>query len=205
MLPVALNLKRIRVLLVGEGAAARRRLALLDEADPGEIEIYAPDPEPRLARAAGSRLRLRWPEAEDIARAQLVFLAVVPEPIATRFDRIASAAGVLLNIEDDRARSDFHSSSVLRRGDLTIAISTNGNSPGLAAALRRLLEAQFGPEWRGRLDRMAALRADWQKAGIDSATIACWTTAWLSGVIRNPRHLCEAPGRPLLHEPGWKG
>jgi len=180
MLPITLDLKRIRVLLVGEGAAARRRLTLLDEADPGEVEIYAPDPEPGLARAAGSRLRLRWPEAKDIARAQLVFLAAVPEPIAARVSRIANTSGMLLNIEDDRTRSDFHSASVIRRGDLTLAISTNGKSPGLAAALRRRLEAQFGPEWQGRLDRVAALRAYWQQAGIDPATVARRTTAWLS-------------------------
>lgn len=186
MLPITLDLKRIRVLLAGEGAAARRRLGLLDEADPGEIEIYAPDPEPGLAHAAGSRLRLRWPEAKDIARAQLVFLAAVPEPIAARVNRIADTSGVLLNIEDDRARSDFHSASVLRRGDLTLAISTSGKSPGLAAALRRLLETQFGPEWKGRLDRVAALRADWQQAGIASATVARWTTAWLTAAMQDP-------------------
>ncbi len=186
MLPITLDLKRIRVLLAGEGAAARRRLTLLDEADPGEVEIYAPDPEPGLARTAGSRLRLRWPKAKDIARAQLVFLAAVPEPIATRVNRIANTSGVLLNIEDDRRRSDFHSASVLRRGDLTLAISTNGKSPGLAAALRRRLEAQFGPEWQGRLDRVAALRADWQQAGIDPAAVARRTTDWLSTVMQNP-------------------
>ena len=85
MLPITLDLKRIRVLLAGEGAAARRRLGLLDEADPGEIEIYAPDPEPGLAHAAGSRLRLRWPEAKDIARAQLSFwpLSLSRSPLAS--------------------------------------------------------------------------------------------------------------------------
>ena len=186
MLPITLDLKRIRVLLAGEGASARRRLALLDEADPGEIEVYAPDPEPGLARAAGSRLRLRWPEAKDIARAQLVFLAAVPEPIAARVSRIANTSGVLLNVEDHRTRSDFHSASVVRRGDLTLAISTNGKSPGLAAALRRQLEAQFGPEWQGRLDQVAALRADWQQAGIAPATIARRTTAWLTAMMQDP-------------------
>jgi precorrin-2 dehydrogenase/sirohydrochlorin ferrochelatase len=76
--------------------------------------------------------------------------------------------------------------SVLRRGDLTLAISTSGKSPGLAAALRRLLETQFGPEWKGRLDRVAALRADWQQAGIASATVARWTTAWLTAAMQDP-------------------
>jgi precorrin-2 dehydrogenase/sirohydrochlorin ferrochelatase len=198
MLPITLDLKRIRVLLAGEGAAAHRRLALLDEADPGEVEIYAPDPEPGLVRAAGSRLRLWWPEAKDIARAQLVFLAAVPEPIATRVNRIANTSGVLLNTEDDRTRSDFHSASVIRRGDLTLAISTTGKSPGLAAALRRWLQAQFGPEWQGRLDRVAALRADWQQAGIASATVASRTTAWLTTVMQ------ETQARPLLRETHWE-
>src|SRR5690348_7455638 len=134
MLPITLDLKRIRVLLAGEGPLARRRLALLDEADPGEVEVSAPDPKPGLAHAAGSRLRLRWPEAKDIARAQFVFLAAVPEPIATRMNRIANTSGVLLNIEDSPTRSDFHSAAVIRRG----AAAAPGGAiwPGMTGSAR---------------------------------------------------------------------
>jgi precorrin-2 dehydrogenase len=180
MLPINVDLARIRVILVGDGAAACRRLDLLDRAGAGELEVYAANPTAALDAAAGQRLRHRLPDPEEIARAQLVFLAGLDEPAAGRIRRIATIAGVLLNVEDDVARSDFHSPAVVRRGDLTVAISTNGKSPGLAAALRRDLEDRFGSEWQARLDRMAALRAAWREAGADAPTIARWTAQWLA-------------------------
>ena len=88
-------------------------------------------------------------------------------------------SGVLINVEDDRRRSDFHSAAVFRRGDLTVAISTNGKSPGLAALMRRVLEHRIGPKWEIRLDEIAALRQGWREAGADPAAIGRWTQEWV--------------------------
>jgi precorrin-2 dehydrogenase/sirohydrochlorin ferrochelatase len=187
MLPINLDLARVRVVLVGDGAAACRRLALLDRAGAADLEVYAPDPAPELAAAAGRRLRRRLPESREIARAQLVFVAGVPEAAADRLRRVATSAGVLLNVEDDIARSEFHSPAVVRRGDLTVAVSTNGKSPGLAAAIRRDLEQYFDADWAGRLDRLAIARGAWRTAGIASATIARWTAQWLSSATPSSR------------------
>jgi precorrin-2 dehydrogenase/sirohydrochlorin ferrochelatase len=164
MLPISVDLSRIRVILVGDGEAARRRLALLDEAGAADLEVYAPHPVPALAAAAGARVGSRLPEPAEILRARLVFLARVDEPGAGRIRHIAEAAGILLNSEDEPACSDFHSAAVLRRGDFTIAVSTNGRSPGLAAAVRRDLERLFGPEWQAHLDRAAFMRDAWREA-----------------------------------------
>ena len=155
MLPISVDLAQIRVMLVGDGATARRRLALLDEAGASSLEIYAPSPDPALALSAGARLQRRLPLPAEIARAQLVFVAGVPDPAAAEIRGAAQAAGALVNVEDDRQRSDFHSAAVFRRGDLTVAISTNGKSPGLAALMRRMLEHRFGPEWELHLDQIA--------------------------------------------------
>jgi precorrin-2 dehydrogenase/sirohydrochlorin ferrochelatase len=179
MLPITVDLARVRVVLVGNGDAARRRLALLDRAGARRLEVYGTAPGPELAVAAGARLRRRLPRVAEISRAQLVFLAGVGEPAASRLRQIADRAGVLLNVEDDIGRSDFHSPAVVRRGALTVAISTGGKSPGLAAAIRRQVDACFGPEWAARLDRAAALRSRWRDAGMDTATVARLTMAWL--------------------------
>jgi precorrin-2 dehydrogenase/sirohydrochlorin ferrochelatase len=180
VLPISIDLGRVRVVLVGDGPAVCRRLARLDEAGAADLEVYAPRPSPELAATAGMRLRQRLPEPAEIARARLVFVAGLGESAAADIAAAASAAGVLLNIEDDPARSDFHSTAIMRRGDLTIAVSTNGRSPGLAAAIRRDLEQHFGPEWQQRLDRLAALRAQWRQQGIDAHTIAERTSEWLA-------------------------
>lgn len=179
MLPITVDVARVRVALVGNGDAARRRLALLDRAGAQRLEVYSTGPGPELAAAAGVRLRRRLPRDDEIARAQLLFLAAVGGRAASRLRKIADRAGVLLNIEDDIARSDFHSPAVVRRGDLTVAISTGGKNPGLAAAIRRRIDACFGPEWAARLDRAAALRSHWRATGYDTATIARLTRSWL--------------------------
>jgi precorrin-2 dehydrogenase / sirohydrochlorin ferrochelatase len=200
MLPISVDLAQIRVVLVGDGAAARRRLALLDEAGADALEIYAPLPEPTLAAIAGSRLRRRLPQPAEIAGAQLVFVAGVAEPIAAEIRLMAQAAGVLVNVEDDRRRSDFHSAAVFRRGDLTVAISTNGTSPGLAALMRRMLEQRLGPEWELHLDRIAALRAGWRAAGADPTAIGRWTQEWVGRhgwLDAAPPHSSQQQGRPI--------
>jgi precorrin-2 dehydrogenase len=178
MLPISVDLAHTRVMLVGDGAAARRRLALLNEAGAEMLEIYAPMPEPTLVQMAGSRLRRRLPRSSEVARAQLVFLAGVAEPIASEIRRVAESAGVLVNVEDDRGRSNFHSAAVFRRGDLTVAISTNGTSPGLAALMRQVLERRIGPEWGLRLGEIARLRQTWRAAGADPAAISRRTEEW---------------------------
>jgi precorrin-2 dehydrogenase / sirohydrochlorin ferrochelatase len=179
MLPITIDAARVRIALVGNGESAWRRLAVLDRAGAERIDVYADAPEPDLAAAAGDRLRRRLPSGEELACAQLVFLAEVGEPDASRLRHIANSTGVLLNVEDDVAHSSFHSPAVVRRGDLTVAISTGGKSPGLAAALRRQMEASLGPEWDSRLEQIAALRAGWRDAGHDSAAVARLTTMWL--------------------------
>ena len=107
MLPITVDVARVRVVLVGNGDAARRRLALLDRAGARRLEVYSTAPGPELAAAAGVRLRRRLPRDDEIARAQLLFLAAVGEGVASRLRQIADRAGVVLNIEDDIARSDF--------------------------------------------------------------------------------------------------
>ena len=179
MLPISLDLARVRAILVGDGAAAERRLALLDEAGAGMLEIFAPAPRPAFAAMAGARLRRRWPRPAEVMRAQLVFVAGVAEPAASEIGRAAQMAGVLINVEDDRRRSDFHSAAVFRRGDLTVAVSTNGKSPGLAALMRRMLEQRFGPEWEVRIERLAVLRQGWREAGAGTAAIGRWTREWV--------------------------
>jgi precorrin-2 dehydrogenase/sirohydrochlorin ferrochelatase len=67
------------------------------------------------------------------------------ELAASHLRHIAEGAGILLNVEDDIACSIFHSPAVVRRGDLIVAISTGGQCPGLAPAIRRRIEASFGP------------------------------------------------------------
>ncbi len=175
-----LDLSRLRVLLLGEGAAALRRLRLLDEAGAGELLVHAPDAAPALRAAAGGRLVARLPTSAEIAAARLVFIADLPVAERARLAATCHAARVLVHVEDDKTLSEVHAPAVLRRGDLAIAIATGGGSPGLAVQLKHFLGRLFAPEWGDRLDALAARRRRWRAQGAEPETVARRTEEWLS-------------------------
>ncbi|HZT52558.1 MAG TPA: NAD(P)-dependent oxidoreductase [Stellaceae bacterium] len=180
MLPLFLDVSRLRLVLAGQGAAAAARLRLLEEAGAQAVTVHAAAPSPALARAAGARLVRRWPAPAELAAAQFVFIADVPEPVRARLARAARAAGVLVHVEDAPLLSDAAAAAVLRRGDLTVAVSTGGTSPALAVQVRDFLGGLFGPEWDGRLEQLSQQRRAWRDAGLAPERIADLTEEWVS-------------------------
>ncbi len=180
MLPLVIDLARLRLALIGRGDAAMRRLASLDEAGAVDLIVFSTDPESALAEAAGARLQRRQPTAEDFAGLHVVFVADVPEPERTMLVDRARQAGAIVHAEDAPTLTDIHAPSVLRRGDLTIAVSTGGKAPGLAVEIRAFLGTIFGPEWSERVRAMAALRQRWRAAGEQAGAVGRLTTAQLA-------------------------
>ena len=126
MFPITLDLAQARVALVGNGEAALRRLALLDGDAARHVIVYADNPLPELARQAGTRLRRALPTAAELAGVQIVFAVDLAATRLAELSATARAIGCLVNVEDQPALSSFHSPALLRRGDLLIAVSTNG-------------------------------------------------------------------------------
>src|SRR5204863_181047 len=83
--------------------------------------------------------------------------------------RACRRRGVLVNVMDDPARCDFAAPAVVRRGDLTIAVSTSGRSPALARRLREELEHRFGDEWAEILDVVGDVRDEINRLLVDRA------------------------------------
>jgi len=88
----------------------------------------------------------------------------------------AELRNILCNSVDDIDHCHFYYGSVVQRGDLQIAISTNGKSPALAQRLRRELEQQFGPEYAAWLECLGAARDLLlaQSPGSDAETTKRW-------------------------------
>ncbi|MEE8353602.1 MAG: NAD(P)-dependent oxidoreductase, partial [Dehalococcoidales bacterium] len=84
----------------------------------------------------------------------------------------ARRSGVLVNVVDVPELSDFIVPSYVRRGDITLAISTAGRSPALARKLRRRLEEQFGEEYGALARLVGEVRAEVRQEGtaIDGET-----------------------------------
>lgn len=172
MFPIALDLAHLPVVLAGSGRLALRRLALLDAAGAGAVRVYCPDAADRaLADAAGPRLIAGLPDDAAIAAARLLLVAGLAGEASTALAALARAHGVLVNVEDDLPGCDFHIPAMHRAGDLLIAVSTAGQSPTLAQAIRSWIGERFGAEWAERLSRASELRRTLRQGGADGRAV----------------------------------
>jgi len=134
-------------LVVGAGKVGEPKIAGLLETG-ARIHVVALDATATVrdwARAGKIDLELRAFSNDDLESA---FLAVVATSSRTLNERVyyeAQRRGVLCNVVDVPDLCDFFYPSIVRRGDLQIAVSTAGQSPSLAQRIRQQLEKQFGP------------------------------------------------------------
>jgi uroporphyrin-III C-methyltransferase/precorrin-2 dehydrogenase/sirohydrochlorin ferrochelatase len=178
-LPLFFTLAGKRVVLSGGSPAALWKAELLHAAG-AELDIYSPQPDPRLRalvqRCPTMRLVERACEADDLAGAVLAVADVETSDEAAVLARGAAAAGVPLNVIDRPESSDFSFGAIVDRSPLVLGISTEGAAPMLAQALRGRLEAFLPRElalwgeaaktWRRKLAELrlpaAARRAFWE-------------------------------------------
>lgn len=141
--PVYLDMTDRPCLVVGGGPVAERKVAGLLDAG-ARLTVVSPSATDRLrewARADRIRLLPREYAAADLAGQAVVFVATDDGGINAGVARDARAVGVLVNAVDDPAHCDFILPAVLRRGEITVAVSTGGASPALARAVRDELGA----------------------------------------------------------------
>lgn len=160
MIPLALNPSRLNLALAGVGAPALRRLRGLRAAGAQRLSVFSTDP--AILDAAGGEGLNRLPRPDEVAGWHVLWMVGL-EPAQYRpLAEAARAANVLVNVEDVPEFCDFNSVAEIRRGDFLLTISTGGQAPGLAGALRRRLEACFPESWAARVKEIAALRQGWQ-------------------------------------------
>jgi precorrin-2 dehydrogenase/sirohydrochlorin ferrochelatase len=184
--PVCLEMAGRRCLVVGGGPVAERKVAGLLEAG-ARLTVVSPSATDRLrgwARTNRVRLLLREYAASDLGGHSVVFVATDDGRVNADVARDARAAGVLVNAADDPAHCDFILPAVLRRGDLTVAVSTGGASPALARTVRDELDAYLDQEDYAALARVAA---DARRTLRDRGTPAPWERwrAALGGEVRD--------------------
>jgi precorrin-2 dehydrogenase/sirohydrochlorin ferrochelatase len=95
---------------------------------------------------------------QDLDGAFLCVAASADPATRAAIYRAARERGVLTNVMDDVAHCDFAAPAIVRRGDLTIAVSTGGRSPALARRLREDFDRDFGPEWAEALEVLGGVR-----------------------------------------------
>lgn len=146
--------------VVGGGSVAARKVAALLESG-AHVRVVAPWAVERLtmlAQVGRIELLTRPYAAGDLGGALLVFAATDQPEVNAQVAQDAREAGALCNVADDSAPGDFTVPATLRRGDLTIAISTAGGAPGYARRLRDQLAVSIGPEHGQALELYASVR-----------------------------------------------
>lgn len=158
--PMNMDLTNRRVVVVGAGRVAARKLGMLSGTGAAvRVVALALLPEVRtLVDAAGGEV---LEEAFAPAHLDGAFLVLAATDDRQTNERVALAArerGVLVNVADDPESSDFHVPAVLRRGSLTVAISSGGRCPGFSHALKGWLDDLIGEEVAVALEVVAAVR-----------------------------------------------
>ncbi len=141
--PVFFDLEAQRVLIVGGGEVALRKVSLLERAG-ADLMLVAPEIHPELmARAAAGKLKLAVREfvPEDLQGARLVIVATSQRAVNRWIANLSDSQGIPVNVVDDREASRFIVPAIIDRDPILVAISTGGTSPVLARRLRERLEA----------------------------------------------------------------
>jgi precorrin-2 dehydrogenase/sirohydrochlorin ferrochelatase len=170
MIPLFLDPAEVTVGLVGRGPLAERRLEWLRQGGAAP-QVFSDEPSPALTEAAGPDLALRLPNADDLKAIRVLWIADLPLELAEPLHQQAMALGVLANVEDVPHLCPFHTPAVVRRGRLSLAISTAGNSPAVASEVRARLERLFPETWAAALDEIAAARKALRAEGADPAAL----------------------------------
>ena len=162
--PTGLILAGRACLVVGGGDVAAGKVDGL-RACGAKVHVVAT----RVGESVRAREDVTWEERPyrrgEVAGYRLVVAATGSPDVNRAVYEDGEAHGVWVNSADDPANCSFVLPAVLRRGDLTVAVSTAGRSPAVASWLRRRLEAEIGPEYAALLDLVAEAREAVRAAG----------------------------------------
>lgn len=154
------HLDEARCVVVGGGRVAARKVAALRAAD-ASVVVIAPhlcESLKNLRRGDEIEVVERDYRSGDLDGAFLTIAATDDETINEQVWQEAREAGLLINVVDDPERCNFIAPSVVRRGPLSLAISTSGRCPALSRHLRRELEQQFGGGFGAYVTLLGELR-----------------------------------------------
>ncbi|MFC1942521.1 bifunctional precorrin-2 dehydrogenase/sirohydrochlorin ferrochelatase [Chloroflexota bacterium] len=166
--PISLNIKGRRCAVIGGGQVALRKVTMLLEAG-AEVTVVSPNLCPELSKMkAGGDINCveREYQTGDIREFFVIIAATDSSEINEQVVSEARESGILINVVDDAENSDFIVPSYLRRGGLTIAISTSGESPALARKLRSRLENEIGSDYIILLDIIGEVRSELKEQNI---------------------------------------
>jgi len=142
--PVFLKLDQLRILLVGAGNVGLEKLhSLLSNSPEAKITIVAPEIKEEVRRLVyrhpSCHIEQKMFEEADLQDKELVVLATDDKKLHKYIKQLTTEKGILTNVADTPELCDFYLGSIVQKGNLKIAISTNGKSPTAAKRIKEVL------------------------------------------------------------------
>lgn len=164
LFPVFFKLENLKTLIVGGGYVGLEKLrAVLSNAPEALVTLVATQVSAAVRGLAASYPGVRLVERpfipEDADSADIILIAINDPLQSSAIRDVAKSKGKLVNVADQPALCDFYLGSVVQKGNLKLAISTNGKSPTIAKRLRALLEDTLPEELDEVLEQMQSIRA----------------------------------------------
>jgi precorrin-2 dehydrogenase/sirohydrochlorin ferrochelatase len=160
LFPMFVKLQGRTVVVVGAGVIAEGKIPGLLAAE-ATVRVVAPEASQQIAAWAREG-KLQWRKREfaagDLDGASLVIAATAASGVNQSVFRESETRGIFCNAVDDIDNCHFYYGAVVRRGDLQLAISTNGKSPALAQRIRKELEQTYGEEYAVWLEKLGTAR-----------------------------------------------
>lgn len=158
--PINVDINNRHCTVIGGGRVAQRKVKGLLSCE-GRVTVISPEVTSELADLA-ARSRIKWLargyQQGDLADSFMVIAATDNQEVQEAVFKEAQEDNILLNVADVPKWCNFILPATIRRGDLTVAISTAGKSPALASQTRKRLEDHFGHEYELALQLMGRLR-----------------------------------------------
>ena len=144
LLPVFFKLEQMKLLIVGGGFVGWEKLtAVLTNAPQTEVKMVAKDFSREVKELAEPHSNISLVQKafdpSDLDGMQLVIVGINDVPESEKIRAACHERGLLINVADKPALCDFYLGSVVKKGDLKIAISTNGKSPTVAKRMKEFL------------------------------------------------------------------
>ena len=163
LFPVFLKLENLRVLLVGGGKIGTEKInALLNNYSKAQVHVVADwvSDEMRAVLTLNPHVHLtqRKFESSDLNDADVVIVAINDRIVSQSIAQLAKSLRLLTNVADTPDLCDFYLGSIVQKGALKIAISTNGLSPTIAKRLREFLTDLIPDSINLSLENLAQIR-----------------------------------------------
>ena len=162
LFPVFIKLENLRLLIVGGGDVGLEKLnAVIANSPATRITVVADfisDDIKKLAERNTIELIERRYQSNDLNNNDLVIVAVDDKSISAAIQKDAKEKGVLVNVADTPELCDFYLGSVVKKGNLKIAISTNGKSPTIAKRLKEIFNDSLPDQVDDLLENMSVIR-----------------------------------------------